>query len=248
MPLPCFDETLWPVAPAPPLATDAAHVWGVALDDARLPLDALAATLNAAERARAARFKFARDRDAFVIAHGALRAILCGYLGLEAHEIVFQEGAHGKPELSGGMAGSLRFNLSHTHGAALVGVTRNARIGVDIERIREDTPILELARRFFHPDEARALEQTPSDQQLSAFFTTWTRKEALVKAHGDGIAHLLQVFAVTIGQPPEVLAKPVGEEHLDWRIYDAPTNASYRASVACDRPITLTRRLWRPTS
>ncbi|MCW3059535.1 MAG: phosphopantetheine-protein transferase [Capsulimonas sp.] len=245
MSLTCFDEILWPNGSAPPLAANDAHIWGVALDDTSLRLDELVMTLSGAERTRADRFKFARDRDAFIAAHGALRSILCGYLGLEAQEIVFTEGAHGKPELSGGMAGSLRFNLSHTHGAALIGVTREARIGVDIERVRENTPILDLARRFFHPDEAYALEQTPPERQVSAFFTTWTRKEALVKAHGDGLGHLLQAFAVSVDNAAEVLVKPAGEEKIDWRVYELPVGMEYRASVACDRAMTLRRQLWR---
>src|SRR5262252_2460436 len=103
-------------------------------------------TLSKDELARASRFHFERDRDRFIVARGELRRVLAGYVGLDPGSLTFRYGARGKPSVEGD---SLEFNLSHSGSIALLGLTRQRRIGIDIEEIRYLDDCGELAARFF---------------------------------------------------------------------------------------------------
>ena len=133
---PVTDVTPWALAASPPaLGAGEVHAWCVDLDAAGADGGAEATGLSADERARAARFHFARDRVRFLRGRAALRHLLAGYAGLEARALVFAQGAHGKPALPGT---GLEFNLSHSGGCAVLAVTRGRRVGVDVERIQAE--------------------------------------------------------------------------------------------------------------
>ncbi|MGE5305951.1 MAG: 4'-phosphopantetheinyl transferase family protein [Alphaproteobacteria bacterium] len=171
------------------LAQDEIHVWLTGLDGADISLECCAACLSPAERERAARFKFERDRKRYLIAHGALRSILAMYLGVEAAAIDFDSGPAGKPKLARSYAGSeVEFNLSHSGEVALIAVTRGEEIGVDVEQIREDFAFKPIAQRFFTANEVGALGDLPVALQREAFYKCWTSKEALLKARGTGLS------------------------------------------------------------
>ncbi len=177
------------------LAAGTVHVWSIGLDPPRTRLDELRGWLCAEERQRAARFRFARHRDRFVAARGQLREILAGYEDVEPAALRFAYGAHGKPRLAGG---SVRFNLSHSDGEALLAVAAGRDVGIDLERVRPDADCTAVARRFFSRAEATALLALPPAARAAAFFAVWTRKEAFVKARGDGLAVPLADFDVSI--------------------------------------------------
>ena len=131
------------------------------------------------EAQRAARFHFAVDRDHFIAAHGCLRDIPARYLPIEPGQLSFSNGAYGKPFLSGVSAeGGLEFNLSHSRDFALVAVTRNHPVGVDVEYVRRDIPREKIARRFFSEHELSDLLSLPLTRRETGFFNCWTRKEA----------------------------------------------------------------------
>lgn len=162
--------------------------WRVRLD---VPPDAaarLAATLTDDERSRSARLRSERDRQRFVIAHGALREILGRYLDAPPGGIRFTYNAFGKPDLATDAGSRLRFNLAHSGDLALVAVAPDAAVGVDVERVRALPNHAEIARCFFTAEEAERLQRLPGDLQTNAFFECWTRKEAYAKARGEGIA------------------------------------------------------------
>ncbi len=186
---------VWVVpATPPPLDVHEAHLWRVDLDAAG---SEAAATdiLSEDERARAARFHFERDRHRFIAGRAALRRILAAYLDRAPAALVFAVGRHGKPALENL---GLEFNLSHSGGCGLVAVTRGRRVGVDVERIRTDFACEDIARRFFAPAEVKTLATSAPDEYATAFFRCWTRKEAYVKARGDGLSLALDRFEVQL--------------------------------------------------
>jgi 4'-phosphopantetheinyl transferase len=175
------------------LAPDEVHLWCAELDgdgaSAPLPVELLAP----AERARAERFRFSRDRRRFIAARAVLRRILGRCLARPPAEIGFDYGPHGKPclaALDGGRAESLAFNLAHSGGLALIAVAWGRRLGVDLEAVRPLADLERIARRYFSPAEAASLLCLPVEQRPQAFFSCWTRKEAYLKATGEGIGAL----------------------------------------------------------
>lgn len=160
---------------------------------------ALAVLLSEEERARAARFMFPEHSRRFIAAHGRLRQVLGGVLGMDPAQIGFRKAAHGKPELDGEAAASgLQFNLSHSGAWAVVGWAHRRAIGVDVEVWRQMRDEAALVRRFFSPAENAAYEALPAHERSAAFFHCWTRKEAYIKAVGRGLSLPLDSFDVSL--------------------------------------------------
>jgi 4'-phosphopantetheinyl transferase len=176
--------TTWihPSAP-PPLELDEVHLWRVDLASGEDELARLQATLSPAERARADRFASSRDRRRYTVSRATLRALLAAYLDQPPVALVFGYNAHGKPELQGD--GALRFNLSHSGERAVFAFAR-VEVGVDIERVRDDFDLAGVAERTFAPEETARMIALPDDRRLHAFFSSWTRREACLKAAGSG--------------------------------------------------------------
>lgn len=174
------------------------HVWAASLDLPASLLQGLRLTLCPAEVRRADRFHFPEHCARFIAGRGLLRAVLGKCLGAEPGTLEFQYGKHGKPELTGQFAATgLQFNLAHCENLALIAVARNARIGIDVERVRVLTDAGELVTRFFSPRESAAFHALSTAQQPEAFFHLWTRKEAWLKATGLGISQYLAQLEVT---------------------------------------------------
>ena len=182
------------------LEADEAHCWLVSLDAPPKVSARLHATLSADERARGERFHFERDRRRFVIARGALREILARYLWTNPGEIEFVYNEYGKPDLAGEYAGRVGFNLSHSNDLALIGIGNCGDIGVDVEYIRVEPDFAAIAQRFFSSAEVECLSAVPSDRYAEAFFGIWTKKEAYIKARGEGLSIPLNRFSV----PPAI--------------------------------------------
>ena len=181
------------------------------LDQTQSQIQSFLHTLAADEQARAERFHFERDREHFIVARGVLRAILGRYLNRAPERLSFCYGAHGKPALAGEAgADAIRFNVSHSHGVALYAVTRGREVGIDLERIRFDLAVLEIAERFFSRREVATLRTLPTEAQRQAFFRCWTRKEAYIKARGEGLSLPLDQFDVSLapGEPAALLGTP----------------------------------------
>lgn len=180
------------------LSSDEVHSWCVSLD---VPPDVAAglyATLTCDERQRSARLRFERDRRRFVVAHGVLRDILGRYLGIRGDRIRFISNAFGKPALHAAFGGRVRFNLSHSADRALIAIAADACIGIDVERIRTQSDYIEIARCFLSAAEVDCLSRVPRHRRAHAFFSCWTKKEAYVKACGEGLAIPLMSFSVPV--------------------------------------------------
>jgi 4'-phosphopantetheinyl transferase len=233
------------------LGNNDVHVWRAPLDEAPPQIDTFLRTLAADEQTRAERFYFQRDRERFIIAHGILRAILGLYLHRAPECLAFCYSPHGKPVLaweSGGDA--IRFNMSHSHGAALYAVARGREVGIDIEFIRCDVEAEQIAKRFFSRQECATLDALPLDLRKYAFFLCWTRKEAYIKARGEGLSLPLDQFDVSLipGDPAVLLStRPDPDEALRWNLQELAVAPGYAAALAVERPSrSLSCWQWRP--
>lgn len=188
--------------PYPTLSTDEVHLWHANLDDHAA--DSLQLLLTEDEVSRANRFHFARDRNHYIVARGLLRKLLAGYLGTGAGELRFAYAEKGKPALAESQR-SLNFNLAHSRGLAIYAFSVGREVGVDLEFMREDLAGDKIAERFFSPPEIVALKAVPPELRKRAFFDCWTRKEAYIKARGDGLSMPLDEFDVSLA-PGEAAA------------------------------------------
>jgi len=212
------------------------HVWCASLN---LPPDGLAKTIELLatdEVVRAARFRFKKDRDHFVIRRGLLRVILGCYLGIPPKKVEFTYNPFGKPAVSINPEG-FRFNLCHSGGLALIAVTRRGEIGVDLERVRDDVEIDELSEGLFSEIEHDILRSLPPKVRLQAFFNCWTRKEAYLKARGEGLSFPLKQFTVSLlpGEPPRLLDVPNEVGEIDrWTLYQLSPAPDHVAALAVE--------------
>ena len=205
------------------LPADEVHVWLADLN--QHPADNLKHLLAADETARADRFHFDKDRNHYVVARAILRKLLAAYLGKPAHEVHFAYAEKGKPRLA--EKGILNFNLAHSHGQAVYAVASGRELGIDLEFIREDFAGEDIAERFFSRAEIASLRNVPADLAKQAFFNCWTRKEAYIKARGEGLSMPLDGFDVSLepGEPAVFLRnhKEPGEvERWSMRALSAP--------------------------
>ncbi len=229
----------WCVPPKPLIfGTDEVHVWRATLDLSPSQIDSFWHTLAPDEKARAERFYFHRDRDRFIAARGVLRAILGLYLNKAPECLSFCYGSHGKPALvweSGGDA--IRFNISHSDGVALYAVTRGRKVGIDLELVRRGLEIEEIAERFFSRLEIATLRALPTYLRRYAFFLCWTRKEAYIKARGEGLSLPLDQFDVSLipGEPATLMStRPDSDEALRWSLRELTPDPGYAAALAVE--------------
>lgn len=200
-----LDRTDWKIPTSPPLLSTGTQLWRLNLDSQ----ETLSSLLSANEQARIARYRFPRDRARHALARGRLRQILGSYLDAPPESLAFGYAEKGKPFLR--EYPTLKFNLSHAGKWGLLGVCRNREIGVDVEPVDRSFSVTGLVSRFFSAVEIPVILGAPEAEQHSAFFRAWTRKEAIIKAHGDGLSLPLEQFGVSIKLEEEVRLL-----HLDW--------------------------------
>jgi 4'-phosphopantetheinyl transferase len=238
-----------PRQPAPRLALPAGEIdlWAVRLDPPPDQVERLGASLAGEEWARARRFRFERHRRRFVVGRGALRSLLAAYLDLLPGEVELVYGPRGKPFLAPLQAASgLCFNLSNSEELALVGLVRGAEIGVDVEFLKPMPDLEAIAERFFSPSERETVRSSPREQKHEIFFNCWTRKEAYLKAVGEGLAAPLDSFDVTLapGDPPRMLTlrgDPAAARR--WSFHHLRPAPGYIGAVAIESP-PLPLRTW----
>lgn len=220
----------------PELGPHDVHIWLIDLDISESDRHYLAQTLSTEEYQRAEKFAFELHRVRFIAGRGLLRTILGKYSGLKPASIRFRYNTYGKPALVSGNAGnSLYFNISHSNDKALFAVTRSGEIGVDIEFHNEQTDIGQAGSIAFSSTELAALRSQPPGRQHNVFFQFWTRKEALIKAIGQGLTLPLQKIDVST-TPEKPIVVPVEVEgksrEKNWHIRDIDVFPDYAAAVA----------------
>lgn len=218
------------------------------VDIYRVPLDLSALThrelrrlLSADEIARADRFRDSRHTLKFVACRGSLRLILAERLGQSPQEIRFDYGSKGKPRLPNG---GIEFNVSHSGDLAIVATCANGEVGVDVERYRDHLEDRKLAQRFFSQAELEDLDSLSGSRWREGFYTCWTRKEAYMKAVGDGFSIPLSSFRVSVlpdASPKLLEVESNPAECGRWAIQDVAVPKGYRASVVTRPPKRLLR-------
>lgn len=232
-----------PVLWSPPprtvrLAQGDVHVWRAALDLAPSGVEKLRRTLSPDELGRAVRLLAPEARARFIVARAVLRDVLARYAGRDPAELEFGLRPGGKPFwVPGSGAVGLEFNLSHSRGMALYAFTLGGQVGVDVELVRSGLDYMRIAGRFFSAAEAAALGELPPALRAAAFFRCWTRKEAYIKARGEGLAIPLASFAVALApdEPPALLDVPGHPSEVDrWTFLPLPPVAGYAAALAAE--------------
>lgn len=233
--------TAWRQATSPLSLPPAGRVvvWRVRLDsaEARNPADG---PLSADEIARANRFHFEKDRGQFVCCRSVLRKLLGEYLDISPAEVRLKYLASGKPQLEEEQnPHELQFNVAHSGDLALIAVGSGHRLGIDVEKIRGDVDTRSLAERFFSLREREGLRALPEPERVSGFFACWSRKEAFLKATGEGLSFPLSKFSVSVHPncDPEIEEINGSEqEGTRWFLADLPAGTQYRAALVADLP------------
>lgn len=221
------------IANPPPLLPGVVHLWQRRLDASAAELNERYGVLSNLEKKRAQRFRVERARNEFVLTRAALRVLLGQYLGCVPREIRFQYTERGKPAVEG--ESRLCFNVSHTAGLALMAFVRERAIGVDVESLGRETDAARLAERFFSERERQALRHLSGSDLHAAFFRCWTRKEAYIKAKGEGLSMPLHQFDVSTaeGDRDALLGtRPDPAEARRWIVCDVELCSGYAAAVA----------------
>lgn len=221
------------------LGSDEVQVWTAAAPTVEADLTELTRLLSPDERQRAERFSVSEPCRQFVFGRALLRQLLGACLQVEPATLAFGYHPHGKPFLSqSNLAGNLRFNLSHAGRLVAIALARGREVGVDLESLHRLDDWLPLAGRIFSPRELCEMHSLPGPQQREAFFNGWTRKEACLKATGEGLTDALSAIEVTLapGKEPELLGLPAGPEAaLRWAIRAIPLPSDFAGAVAFER-------------
>lgn len=253
----------------PTLGGGEAHVWLAHLPSVRGELERIAAVLSPDDCERARGFRSEEHRERAQLTRGLLRLCLARYVAQRRREesqtspfkgrarlltprpmnfresaraITFIQNAHGKPALEHPAGCGIYFNLSHSGDYAALAVTQLGEIGVDIERVRDQWPRFEeIARRHFTPGEHQSLRLRPEAERTRAFFELWSRKEAFVKARGDGVFSGLDQFEVSLAEPRVLRVE--GETAANWWMGALPPLEGYAGAVAVNA-VSCSPRFW----
>lgn len=201
-------------------------------------------TLSPDEVARARRFYFPRDRERYVIARGMLRRVLAEELSTDPGCLIFVYGAHGKPFLR---FGELHFNVAHSGDRVVIATSAETDVGVDVEQIRAEAEILEIARRFFAEAETAALERLPETCRQRAAFDGWVRKEALLKGVGCGLRRAMDrdVVFTADGRLKARVVVSHDDETRTWSLRTVYADKDYICAVAAAAPrLSCVARSW----
>jgi 4'-phosphopantetheinyl transferase len=214
------------------------HVWRVLLDQLAQNIPILWDILPGDEQRRADQFAYATDRNHFIVARGMLRMILSRYTAIEPRDLRFSYNPYGKPFLDSAPGKiPICFNLSHSHDVALYAITQRRHVGIDIERVRQNIDIETIAKAYFSAHEYQLLRELPSEAQHEAFFMCWTRKEAYIKARGEGLSYPLDRFTVSLepGDSAVILQNDnEPSEALQWMLYHLVPELGYIGAMAVE--------------
>lgn len=213
------------------------EVWTIDLNQPEPFILAANELLTSDEMGRANKFTNAHARRNHVVTRSVLRVLLATKLEIKPEEIPLCVGPYGKPELAGKLKGRLHFNLSHSGKVGLIALSPDTEVGVDIEHVRPMPQATRLAQRFFTSTEAAALRQFPEWERDVSFLRIWTRKEALLKATGAGIAGGLARLEVTCEDNGRLIALDGKQDYAaKWTLHSWCPVEDYLATVAVPSP------------
>jgi 4'-phosphopantetheinyl transferase len=225
-----------------PLGDREIHLWYADLMRPAVAVSELAEPLTATEHERARRFHFEKHRRRFLVRRGLLRRLLGSYLDREPSAVEFVYGEREKPFVAGEQhrepSARLEFNLSDSEDLAVYAVARGAEIGVDVEILRPMEDALSISESYFSERERDSLRSVPAELRNETFFNCWTRKEAYLKAIGEGLAEPLDSFSVTLvpGEEARFLDfRNTAEDPQSWSLVHLRPTASSVGALALRR-------------
>lgn len=231
-----------------PLDVDEVQVWQVPLGSLSRLESQAQDLLSPDEQQRAARFVFQKDRECYAAVRALLRTLLAAHMECAPRDLLFCYSQHDKPALAGKYVGNgLQFNVSHSGQMAAIAITRGRSVGIDIEKLRDDFAVEEIAQRFFSQAENDMLMNVPPELKVRAFFNCWTRKEAFVKAKGEGLSLPLNQFDVSLipGQTAEILGtRPDAGEKDRWSLWALDAGDQYAAAIVVEGSGSRLVKVW----
>lgn len=235
-PQPVPSPSFWRVPPAKRhLLPGHVHVWRGIVDPSLPRLQVYQDVLSPDEQARAQRLIRPEHRRRFIAARGLLRDLLSRYLPARPQDIRFGSGPHGKPFLQHPTRPFVHFNVAHAGHLAVYAFSHDLEVGLDLEGNRDSLDYTRVAERMFSPEEWQTFLRLPSTEQKAAFFTCWTRKEAVVKAHGKGLTFPLKHLHVSFlpGQSPAILdVQGQSSAMTHWSLFDLPVGSGFWGALA----------------
>lgn len=220
----------------PELAENSLHIWCVSLEVGETRLHNLKGLLSEDELTRADGYHFERQRRRYIVCRGQLRKILAGYIKCSTTSIKFQYGDKGKPDLAVGQTtAKTKFNVSKSEELALIAVTNAGEVGVDIEHLRPVSDATKLAQRYFAVSEVETLLSLPNSLHERTFLEIWTRKEAFIKATGQGLSYPLNQFAVSAAHTGPVVTVKLFQDSAQsehWHLVSISPSKDVLAAVA----------------
>ncbi len=219
------------------LSEMAVHLWVVPLDIEDSTRQQLSHYLSPEEKKRASKFYFEHDRNHYIVARGVLRRLLAHYIDTLPEKIIFAYNEFGKPFVASPTTDTpVQFNLSHSDNWAVIGITRLGKIGVDIERVRTSIDPAAIGKRFFASVEVETLLAASEAKRYDIFFSCWTRKEAFIKAVGQGLTFSLQEFAVEpqpdVQYPKLLFLKGGDREKSRWKFFSFIPVEGFKGAAA----------------
>jgi len=219
-------------AALPSLAGGQADFWRMEVSSVRLT--SAAAWLSAEEQAKAARFRQDGDRLRFAAGRVVLKYLVGGYLDLPPQTLHFDLGERGKPFLA--VASDLQFNLSHSGDWIVVGISKTAAVGVDVERVVPLPDRHSLLQAYFSPGERQRVESVPAERRLKTLYEAWARKEAYLKMLGRGLVDDLDRIDCSTGRPGEMWVSTSAEQRSPVTLHEACPAAGYVAALVSSHP------------
>ncbi len=213
-------------------------LWRVDLERDPADMESLFELLSDDERARANKYVFSRDRGHFIACRATLRKILGEYLNIAPEKVTFSVRRYGKPYLSG-VGQDLKFNVSHSKGIAVIAVTQNREVGVDVEFVDPEFDVFSVASSVFSPVEVTQLRSLPLAQRAATFFAGWTRKEAFLKAMGDGLSSSeeLQTAVSFISDEDISYRSFENNKATDWSLTSFDVHDDFKAALVVEGEI-----------
>jgi 4'-phosphopantetheinyl transferase len=231
-----FDESALDASSHLPLPEGDIHLWKAFMGELSSRINELESLLDGEEIRRAKRFRFQKDVNRFVAAHGILRKIIGRYMDISPRRVSFRTAPTGKQELDDRQNPEpFFFNISHSHDLAVLAFSRSHQLGIDVEHIRSLPDLHEIIHFCFHPKEIAVIRNLPVSEQRQAFFQFWTGKEAFVKGTGEGLSRPLDSFALSpCGKRKEGLLRieECAMPAEDWRLLPFRPAGGYAGTLA----------------
>jgi 4'-phosphopantetheinyl transferase len=232
------EDCFWGLVPESwRLSNGDVNIFCAALNQPTSSMKEFERTLDSGEISRSERFLLEADRSRFVVSRGILRRLLGLLSGTDPSKIRFRYSSHGKPSLDGSLSEKgIRFNMSHSNHLALYAFSIDREVGVDLEYIRPFEALKEFVDRFFSEKEKIFLKNLPLNDRTESFFKLWTRREALLKALGQGLT-MAELFDPSGGEgerPGLVGIKGNNENHPYYYVQQLKPAPNYVGAIAVE--------------